>query len=96
MSSPAVTGSGEPLLVTSRSAEEFTLVVSVAVLFAGIGSEVVLVTLATLVIVAPLGVAGLTVATTVKVALALAAKVALVAVSVPGTDASRLKAGPLV
>src|SRR6266850_8394756 len=38
MSSPAVTGSGESVLVTTRSAEPLTVVVSVSLLFSVFGS----------------------------------------------------------
>src|SRR5712664_3277888 len=46
---PAVTGSGESVLVTARSAEAFTVSVSLAVLFPGVGSVVVLATTTVLV-----------------------------------------------
>src|SRR5256885_15725701 len=97
MSSPAVTGSGEALVVTSRSAEVPTVVVAVEVLFEGFDSVVVEATVATFVIVAPFGVAAFTLTTRVKPALAPAAKVAMVAVTapvLPTGGGGRAKGGP--
>src|SRR5436190_23953833 len=50
---PAVTGSGESVLVTDRSADVFTVVVAVAELFAVLGSNVDALTEAVLLIVPP-------------------------------------------
>src|SRR5947208_618943 len=99
MSWPAVTGSGEPLLVTARSAEVPTVVVAVEVLFEAFDSVVVEATVATFVIVAPFGVAAFTLTTSVKPALAPAARVTRVQVTVPGLPAAGVvqpKVGPLV
>jgi len=68
MSKPTAVGVGGPLFVTARSALELTIVFAVALLFAGLLSVVVVVTLAVLLIVVPFGVAAFTFATSVKVA----------------------------
>src|SRR5438128_126398 len=81
MLEPALTGSGESLLVTARSAAVLTVVMAVALLFAGTGSTVVDVTLAVLEMV-PVA-AALTFTTSVNVADAPAANVAMFAVAVP-------------
>ena len=70
-------------MVTDRSAALLTVVVAVALLFPGVGSVVVELTVAVLVIVEPLGVAALTLTTSEKVAVAPAARVAMFAVIVP-------------
>src|SRR5262249_21406292 len=57
---PAITGSGESVLVTDKSACVLTVVVAVAVLLAVFGSELVGAAVAELVMVAPLAVLGLT------------------------------------
>src|SRR5713226_4949969 len=83
MFEPALTGSGLSLLVTDKSAAVLTVVIWVESLFAGLGSAVVVVTLAVLLIVVPLVVEELMFTTSVNVAVAPAARVALVAVTVP-------------
>src|SRR5438128_2460243 len=80
---PAITGSGASLLVTDRSMRRMTLVIATSMLLPGVGSPVVLVTVAVLVIVAPLAVLELTLTTIVKVAVSALATVALVKVIVP-------------
>src|SRR6185295_9492407 len=80
---PAITGSGESVLVTARSIWRMTLVIAVAMLLPETGSVVVLVTVAVLVIVAPLAVLEFTLTTIVKVGVSLVATVALVKVIVP-------------
>src|SRR2546428_4273546 len=97
MFEPALTGSGESLLVTTRSAPVLTVVVAVALLFAGTGSTVVDVTLAVLEMV-PVA-AALTFTTSVNVADAPAANVAMFAVAVPVPPTAgvvSVKAGPEV
>ena len=56
MLAPAITGSGESVFTTERSACVLTVVIAVPVLFAGVGSAVVLAAVAELVMVAPLAV----------------------------------------
>src|SRR5581483_8826092 len=73
---PAVTGSGESVLVTERSARVCTVVVAVPVLLPGVGSVVVVAAVAELLIVAPLAVLALTFTTIVKTAVSPAATVA--------------------
>jgi hypothetical protein len=73
-----------PVLVTNRSAlVPVTVVVVVALLLAGLGSEVMLVTVAVFVMMVPAGVAALTFAVNANVAVAPLAKVAKVAITVP-------------
>src|SRR5258705_416153 len=74
---PAMTFAG-PVLVTARSAWVLTVVVAVALLLPGIVSLVAEEALAVLLRVAPLAALGLTRATNVNVAEALAASVAIV------------------
>jgi hypothetical protein len=64
---PAVTGSGESVLVSARSTDVFTVVVAVAVLLPGVGSVVVLAAVTELLIV-PAAVFELTFTTIVKTA----------------------------
>src|SRR5262245_50154405 len=78
-----MTGSGESVLVTARSAEVATVVVDVPVLFVGLESAVVDVTVAELAIVVPLGTLAPTRTTMVKLGVAPAASVARVKVTVP-------------
>src|SRR5436309_626449 len=97
MFEPALTGSGESVLVTARSAAVLTVVVAVALLFAGTGSTVVDVTLAVLEMV-PVA-AALTFTTSVNVAEAPDANVAMFAVAVPVPPTAgvvSVKAGPEV
>src|SRR5438105_990590 len=77
MFSPAFTGSGAPLLVTERSARALTLVVAVAELFPGHGSNVSLVAVAVLLSVVPFRVLALTLTTSLNVASAPAPKLAV-------------------
>src|SRR6266850_2265206 len=82
MFAPAFTGSGEPLLVTERSARVMTVVVAVAVLLS----------------VVPFGVLALALTTSLNVAVAPAPniEIAQLTVPVPPTDGvEQLKAGPL-
>src|SRR5215470_13173704 len=80
---PAMTGSGESLLVMARSACALTLVVAVAVLLPAFGSVVALAAVAVLVMVAPLPTLALTLSTMVKVAVVPAANVALEKTTLP-------------
>src|SRR5258708_2021372 len=68
MSKPTAVGVGGPLFVTARSALFETVVDAVELLFAGLLSVVVVVTVAVLLSVVPFGVAAFTFATSVKVA----------------------------
>src|SRR5438552_2847318 len=72
-----------PLLATTRSAEVLTVVVAVELLLASVGSVVVVLAVAMLVTVEFLAAPGLTLSTKVKVAVAPAASVAMLAVTVP-------------
>src|SRR2546429_386460 len=83
MFSPAFTGSGAPLLVTERSARAMTLVVAVAELFPGHGSNVSLVAVAVLLSVVPFGVLALTLTTSLNVAFAPAPKIEIVQLIAP-------------
>lgn len=74
---------GDRFLVIAKSALLWTKVVAVAELLPGVGSAVVLDTLAVLVTVVPLGVLPLTLTTTVKMLDAPAVCVGLVNVRVP-------------
>ncbi len=80
---PAFTGSGESVLVTDRSASASTVVVSVSELSAAVWSGLVVVTSTVFVRVEPSSWLALTLTTSVKVAVAPPASVALVAVKVP-------------
>src|SRR5690349_15452699 len=80
---PAITGSGESLLVTARSAWVCTVVVAVPVLLPGVGSVVAVAATALLLMVAPLAVLALTWTTMVKTAVSPAATVALEKTTVP-------------
>src|SRR5256885_13673606 len=97
---PAVTGSGESVLVTERSAEgALTWVVSVSLLLAGLGSIVVVVTAAVLVIAVPGGTDALTSTTSVNLASGQTAKLALVHLTMPVPPTAGfvpVKAGPQV
>ena len=67
---PAVTGSGESVFVTERSADwPTTVVVAVALLFAGVGSVVDALTVAVLEMTVPFAVAAFTATTSVNVEL---------------------------
>ena len=83
MSLPASTGPSAAVFVTDRSASVVTLVVTVELLLARLGSTVAAVTSAVLVMVVPSGVLGETRTTTVKLAEAPRASVAIVPVIVP-------------
>ena len=74
---------GERCLLIARSALLWTVVVAVAELLPGVGSAVVLDTLAVLVMIVPLAVPALTFTVTVKILEALAGSVGLVNVRVP-------------
>src|SRR4051812_33153379 len=94
-----MTGSGLSVLVTERSADALTVVVSTAVLLAASASVVVLATMAVLESVEPWRLLALTLTTMVKVAVAPAAKVGTVALTVPVPPTggvARVKVGPLV
>src|SRR5882672_10233969 len=96
---PAFTGSGAPLLVTERSARAMTAVVAVAELFPGTGSNVSLFAVAVLLSVVPFGVLGLTLTTSLNVAVAPAPNVEIVQLTVPVSPtagAEQLNAGPLI
>ena len=100
MFAPALTGSGESLSGTERSgsAASLTVVVSVAVLFAGSESVVVEAIGAVVMIVVPFCVVAFALTTRVKLALAPAAKVAIMAVAAPVPPIDRvvrMKVGPL-
>src|SRR2546423_12788529 len=102
MSEPGWTGSGASDLVTERSAvvvvDALTSVVAVALLFLGFFSQVSLEMVTVLLITVPSGVSALTLTTSVNVALAPAANVARVAVTVPVPPTGgvvRVNAGPL-
>ena len=73
-----MTGSGVLVLVTARSADVLTVVVSMAVLLPGTGSVVELVTVAVLLSIVPCAKFALAVATMVNVALAPDASVPMV------------------
>src|SRR5437016_4786002 len=73
---PALTGSGESLLVTARSALVCTVVVAAPVLLPGVGSVVALAAVALLLIVLPLTALALTLTTIVNTAVSPAATVA--------------------
>ena len=95
---PAITGSGESVFDTDRSADVFTVVVAVAELFAGVGSFVGELAAAVLVIVAPLATLALTFTTTVKAATAPAGSEAMLQLTVPPAPTAGLvheKAGPV-
>src|SRR5260370_819842 len=95
---PAVTAAG-PVLVTLTSAEVATAALAVDVLSALVGSLVVLLTLAVFEIVEPLASLALAWTTSVKVALAPAARVLMRPETVPAPPAGGLlkeKAGPLL
>src|SRR6266581_9134389 len=94
---PAVTGLGEPVMVMPTTADVTTGVVTVAE--CGLVESVGLDTVAVSVMFVPLGVLELTCTTTVKVAEAPAARVAVVPemVPVPPTGGLlKVKVGPLV
>src|SRR5437588_3309065 len=99
---PACTGSGEPVLVTERSAVgvgAFTWVVAVALLLSGLTSQVSLEIVTVLLMTVPSGVLAFTFTTSVNVALAPAANVERLAVTdpVPPTiGVVSVNAGPLV
>ena len=80
---PAITGSGESVFDTDRSADVFTVAVALAVLFAGVGSDVGELADAVLVIVAPLATFALTFTTTVKAAPAPAGSELMPQLTVP-------------
>src|SRR5262245_61524824 len=80
---PANTGSGESLLVTARSAIAIAVVVAVPVLFAGVGSGVVLAASGLLVIVVLCGVLVLQLTTTVNTAVSPARTEALEKTTLP-------------
>src|SRR5437667_2882 len=99
MLSPAKTGSGVSVLVTARSASVLTVVVAVPTSFAVFGSGVVLDPVAVLVIVDPPGVVAATATTISKVALAPAARVTMVQLTVPVPPTAgvmQVKDGPKV
>src|SRR5437667_450609 len=92
-------GSGAATFVTARSACRCTVVVAVPALFAALLSEVLLAPVAVFVSVEPSAADGLTCTTTVKVADALAGRVATVHDTVPVPPAGgfvQVKAGPAV
>src|SRR5688572_1049728 len=94
-----MTGSGESVFVTERSASAMTAVVSVSLSLARLGSVVAETTMTVLLIVAPAGVAASMLTTKSKVAPAPAARVALVALTVPVPPTGgvvSVAAGPLV
>src|SRR5260221_229538 len=95
-----MTGSGLSLFVTDRSADALMAVSSVSLLLAGFASVVALVTVAVLEIVEPWGSLALPLTTSVKVAVARAAKVASVKETTPvppaGGAEKRVKAGPVL
>src|SRR5262245_59680563 len=94
-----MTGSGESVLVTERSACVSTVVVAVAESFPGVGSVVVVVADAVFVIVDPSSTLALTLTTSVNVAVAPAASVAMLPLNVPVPPTGglvRVNAGPLV
>src|SRR5438874_2663802 len=94
-----MTGSGESVLVTARSAWVMTAVVCVAESFAALASVVVVVAVAVLLTVPPWATFGLTRTTKVNVASAPATRVVMNALAVPLPPAggtTRLKAGPEV
>src|SRR5207248_2044154 len=72
---PAVTGSGESVLMTRRSATVPTVVVSIQLLLAGFGSVVVELAVAVLLITVPSGRAALTLTTSVKTKLVMGGSV---------------------
>src|SRR5215468_9601725 len=73
---PAMTGSGESVLVTARSTRAITVVSAVPVLLAGVGSVVAVAAVALLLIVVPSVVDGGIATTIVKTAVSPAATVA--------------------
>src|ERR1041384_2623301 len=73
---PALTGSGESLLVTAKSALVCTVVIAVPVLLPGVGSVVALLAVALLLITVPLAVDAGTLTTIVNTADSPAATVA--------------------
>src|ERR1700677_4884287 len=94
---PAVTGPAAVVFVSDKSASATTSVVTVWLLFARLGSAVAALTAAVLTIVAPSGVLGDTRTTTVKLAEAPKASVAIVPLIVPVPPATGLvsvNAGP--
>src|SRR5436309_2440235 len=94
-----MTGSGESVLVTDRSAWAITAVVSVSLLSAGLTSVVVLLAVAVFVTIEPSSTLALTLTTKVNVAVAPAARVVVKALIVPVPPAggvTRLNAGPEV
>jgi hypothetical protein len=95
----ANTGLGEAVLVTLRLAVACTGVITVAVVLLGLLTCVLLDTVAVLTMFEPLGVFWLTFTTTVKVAVAPAARVAVVQVIVPVPPIAgvvQVKVGPAV
>jgi hypothetical protein len=80
---PAITGSGESVFVTARSADVCTVVVAVAVLLADDASPAALAATAVLVIVDPFGVLAATFTTIVNTAVSPAATVALENTTLP-------------
>jgi hypothetical protein len=95
----ANTGLGEAVFVMLRSALGCTGVVTLAVLLPELLSGVLLETLAVFVILEPVAVPELTFTTKLKVAVAPAARVALVQVTVPVPPAAgvvQVKVGPAV
>src|SRR5262245_14261148 len=80
---PAITGSGESVLVTERSACAFTVVVAVPLLLPPVGSVVVVAAVAVFVIVVPLAVLAFTATTIWKTAVSAAATVALEKTTLP-------------
>ena len=94
---PAITGPAAVVFVTDTSASAATLVVTVWLLLARLGSKVAAITSAVLAIVDPAGVLGDTKTTTVKLAETPEASVPIVALIVPVPPAVglvRLNAGP--
>src|SRR5205085_10189218 len=73
---PAITGSGESLLVTAKSTRAMTLVLAVPVLLPGVGSVVALAAVALLLMVEPLATLAFTLTTIVNTAVSPAATVA--------------------
>jgi len=78
-----MTGSGESLLVTARSAPVMTAVIAVPVLLPGVGSTVALAAVALLVMVEPLATLAATWTTMVKVAISLSVVVPLEKTTLP-------------
>src|SRR2546422_5063721 len=91
---PAMTVAG-PVLVTARSAELMTVVLTVELLLLGVGSVVLLLTEVVLLMVEPSGSDELAVTTIWNVAVAPAAKLAALAVKVVVPLEVRLNGGPL-